>query len=304
VNGQAACLSPLTTGIAELLNEAQLTGGIALILAVMYERALGSRSEWYPYFQVWRPTVTPFSTPLLTPSYDCPAPRALRHLPHHADLAQEAVRQILSEHEQLPIFWGEEDMALLQGTELQKMLKCDKALMREDWLDLVAPFIAQHCDRLPWETMSYSAFKACASLVSSRAFQIDRCELSSNPPPRLTHALGAPCGVFVAESEPGLATRPRSAHACGGSRVHGMGMVPFADMFNHSTNAEHVHVEGNNDSDDSDDEGDAESDDQCALHHYDPSRCVTRVCISGDGRDTWTTDGLSTPRRTTGAARR
>lgn len=48
--------------------------------------------------------------------------------------------------------------------------------------------------------------------------------------------------------------------------MHGMGMVPFADMFNHSTDAEHVHVEGDNDSDDSDDEGDAEGD-ECALHH-------------------------------------
>lgn len=70
MNGQDACLSPLTTGIAELLNEAQLTGGIALILAVMYERAIGSRSEWYPYFQVRRPAVTRWSAPLLTLSFD------------------------------------------------------------------------------------------------------------------------------------------------------------------------------------------------------------------------------------------
>jgi hypothetical protein len=35
-----------------------------------------------------------------------------------------------------------------------------------------------------------------------------------------------------------------------------MGMVPLADMFNHSTDAEHVHVEGNNSDDDEDEEAD------------------------------------------------
>jgi len=184
----------LTTGIAELLNEAQLTGGIALILAVMYERAIGSRSEWYPYFQVrQQPTVTPSSAPLLTLSYTIDhtsrAPH-LRRITETLTSRTEAVWQILSEHEQLPMFWGKEDKAFLQGTELQKLLKCDKALMREDWLDIVAPFIAEHSKMLPWENMSYSSFKSCASLVSSRAFQIDRWELSVIPPPSfrsLTH---------------------------------------------------------------------------------------------------------------------
>jgi hypothetical protein len=170
--------------------------------------------------------------------------------------------QILSEKENLPMFWDKEDQALLQGTEMQKLLKSDKALMREDWLvgalslpdtrkdvkrtsaasaperakrlgrvertnntcactggtvssreahppptaalaethprvtagpapsqDIVAPFIAEHSATLPWEAMSYTAFKACASLVSSRAFEIDGCAAAlPRPPPGASHA--------------------------------------------------------------------------------------------------------------------
>lgn len=96
------------------------------------------------------------------------------------------------------MFWQEEETELLQGTELQKLLKCDKALMREDWLDLAAPFIAQHCDRLPWETMSYSSFKACASLVSSRAFHIDKCDLSVLPPPSNSSLSLTPLALLAA----------------------------------------------------------------------------------------------------------
>ena len=43
---KSSVLSIRTTGIADLLEEAQILGGLGLTLAVMYERALGEASPW------------------------------------------------------------------------------------------------------------------------------------------------------------------------------------------------------------------------------------------------------------------
>lgn len=46
---KSAILSVLTCSLAELIDKEQLGGGLALTLALMYERALGPASRWAPY---------------------------------------------------------------------------------------------------------------------------------------------------------------------------------------------------------------------------------------------------------------
>eukprot|EP00242_Pyramimonas_sp_CCMP2087_P014574 CAMPEP_0198197664 /NCGR_PEP_ID=MMETSP1445-20131203/1227_1 /TAXON_ID=36898 /ORGANISM="Pyramimonas sp., Strain CCMP2087" /LENGTH=264 /DNA_ID=CAMNT_0043867001 /DNA_START=195 /DNA_END=986 /DNA_ORIENTATION=- len=151
------CLNSVTTRISGLMDQAEISGGLALIIAVMFERALGEESYWFPYFQ------------------------------------------ILPQREPLPMFWSKDELQIVKGTDLRKIIRSDRVDMREDWEDIVAPFIAESCAALPWEKMTYAAFRECASLTASRSFCIDS--------------------------------------------YHGASMVPLADMFNHRTDGEHIHLE-------------------------------------------------------------
>ena len=47
-----ACLTVKTSGAAAAIEEAQLGGGLALAVALMYERARGELSPWYPYLHL------------------------------------------------------------------------------------------------------------------------------------------------------------------------------------------------------------------------------------------------------------
>jgi hypothetical protein len=49
---KAACITVKTSGAAEAIEEAELGGGLGLAVALMYERARGEASPWYPYLQI------------------------------------------------------------------------------------------------------------------------------------------------------------------------------------------------------------------------------------------------------------
>lgn len=79
--------------------------------------------------------------------------------------------QSLPEREHLPLFWSEADAELLQGTELGTELEDEKANVRSDYDDTVAPMLSKY--DLTGASYLFEAFQAAASLVSSRAFKVD-----------------------------------------------------------------------------------------------------------------------------------
>ena len=165
------CLTARTTACATLLDEELIGGTLALVFAVMHERALGEASRWGPYLR------------------------------------------ILPAAEPIPCLWEEVERELLLGTELEDMVETDETLMRQDFEQHLKPLVDKHPARFAPELHSFSKFKAAASLVSSRAFRV--------------------------------------------TSEHGDGMVPVADMFNHRTLGEHVHVTGPDDESSSEDSEEA-----------------------------------------------
>ena len=165
------CLTARTTACATLLDEELIGGTLALVFAVMHERALGEASRWWPYLR------------------------------------------ILPAAEPIPCLWEEVERELLLGTELEDMVETDETLMRQDFEQHLKPLLEKHPARFAPELHSFSKFKAAASLVSSRAFRV--------------------------------------------TSEHGDGMVPVADMFNHRTLGEHVHVTGPDDESSSEDSEEA-----------------------------------------------
>lgn len=77
----------------------------------------------------------------------------------------------LPEREYLPVFWGPEELALLQGTELGDAIHDELDCVRSDYTDQIEPLIAKH--GLEGMKYSFPAFQAAASLVASRAFKVD-----------------------------------------------------------------------------------------------------------------------------------
>ncbi|KAI8824019.1 uncharacterized protein EV422DRAFT_518627 [Fimicolochytrium jonesii] len=77
----------------------------------------------------------------------------------------------LPDFEPLPIFWPSSDLAELKGTDLATQVQNDLVLLQADYTAHVERFI--ECSGLPAEAFSYEKFLAAASLVSSRAFEVD-----------------------------------------------------------------------------------------------------------------------------------
>ena len=152
--------------------------------------------------------------------------------------------QFLPDEEPLPLLWSEADLALLAGTGTASLVMQQRASFTVDYHRHVRPLLRRHAKRwgLPEAATMLQSFLQAASLVSSRAFDVD-------------------------------------AH-------HGHAMVPLADLFNHRSGAETIHVigsgsacsccvedsdEDNDDDDDEsvgedrDDEDDAAGGDSCEL---------------------------------------
>ncbi|KAJ1924437.1 hypothetical protein IWQ60_005201 [Tieghemiomyces parasiticus] len=155
---KSAVLSPKSSGIANIIEDEELAGGIALTLSVMFELARGPHSPWYGY---------------------------LNSLP----------RKVY-----IPVLWQPRQLALLEGTDLARDLINDREELASDYQELILPIVTNHPDVFtPPEAFTFDRFLQVTSVVTSRAFQVDN--------------------------------------------YHGDAMVPFADLFNHLTGGEHVHIE-------------------------------------------------------------
>ncbi|KAJ3282795.1 hypothetical protein HK104_010721, partial [Borealophlyctis nickersoniae] len=79
----------------------------------------------------------------------------------------------LPERENLPIFWSEAELEELKGTDLGEAVLRDKALLIDDFETHVVPMCKEHPDLLPPSKITCDLFLRAASLVASRAFQVD-----------------------------------------------------------------------------------------------------------------------------------
>ncbi|KAJ1990266.1 hypothetical protein H4R33_001770 [Dimargaris cristalligena] len=155
---KSAVLSAKSGGIANILEDEELGGGIALTLSTIFEMARGIDSPWYGYLQSL-PTVT-----------------------------------------YIPILWSDEEKEWLAGTDLAKDMASDQTELDKDYRELVAPVLGKYPDIFaPAAAYTFERFLQVTSVVTSRAFQVDN--------------------------------------------YHGDALVPFADIFNHRTGGEHVHIE-------------------------------------------------------------
>lgn len=146
-------LSIRTTAVADIIEQEQLGGTIALIVAVLYELS-DSNSPWREY---------------------------LDSLPDTSNL---------------PIFWSQEELLELKGTDLFNELTRLKEDVRNDYEELIVPLFERHPDQFKQDFMTFDLFFKTAAWCTSRAFEVDA--------------------------------------------YHQTALVPFADLFNHSS-FEHVH---------------------------------------------------------------
>ena len=103
-----ACLSVRTTSIAGLMEaQDELAGGLALILAVMHERSLRARSRW------------------CVPAR-CRASAAARAVPSGQCARRHGYFQSLPVREYVPLFWTEQELAGLAGTEAHEAALADR----------------------------------------------------------------------------------------------------------------------------------------------------------------------------------
>ncbi|BDA50036.1 probable N-lysine methyltransferase SETD6 at N-terminal half [Coccomyxa sp. Obi] len=79
----------------------------------------------------------------------------------------------LQQREYLPLFWDEEEISLLKGTEAEHRPQEDAELTQEDFDTNVLPLLRQHPDRLATDAFTLEAFRTAASWVASRAFGVD-----------------------------------------------------------------------------------------------------------------------------------
>ncbi|KAJ7568046.1 hypothetical protein O6H91_01G016500 [Diphasiastrum complanatum] len=82
--------------------------------------------------------------------------------------------QLLPHQQMLPFLWTTEEIDnLLIGTELHKVIKTDKRLMKEDWQECISPLIEENPHEFPRKWFSFDQYLAAKSLVSSRSFEVD-----------------------------------------------------------------------------------------------------------------------------------
>jgi len=78
------------------------------------------------------------------------------------------------ESEYLPVFWTEDQLRLLSGTEIENMAIQDRMDIAEDYDTHVKPLLQKYPEALgSMKDTSLSSFTQAASLVASRAFAVD-----------------------------------------------------------------------------------------------------------------------------------
>lgn len=129
-------LCPVNSGIANLLEDAQLDGMLGLTLAYMYERSLGKDSPWYEYLQT----------------------------------IEESGPDVAV----IPKFWDPKEQELLTGTEVEYMGGLDAEEVSSVYEDEVKPFIESNnlFENQP-KLRTYEAYRNALVAVSGRAFEVD-----------------------------------------------------------------------------------------------------------------------------------
>ena len=124
---KAAVLSVKTSGIAHLLEENRIRGGLGLIIAILYEMSLHAASPWYEL-----PTLCLMSCLLSM------------HLlvPEHAAYPCQCYRcgylSELPSREYLPMFWTANELELLQGTIVAQNALVSYAQSAYKWLTFLS----------------------------------------------------------------------------------------------------------------------------------------------------------------------
>jgi hypothetical protein len=128
-------LSPVTCGIANLLEEHELDGMLGLTLAYMFERCQGVESPWYAFLQT-------------------------------IDRVEDAT---------LPRFWSQDEQKWLTGSEIEFMGGLNVAEVVETYQTKVAPFIGKFKDMFSSfpEYSSYEGYASALLETCSRAFEVD-----------------------------------------------------------------------------------------------------------------------------------
>ena len=107
----------------------------------------------------------------------------------------------IPEYEQLPIFYTKEEQFYLQNTDVGRSIHEDVAFLVHDYETYILPLLNGKYPQLNKKFFTEENWIRVASLISSRAFQIDD--------------------------------------------FHGEALCPLGDLFNHKTDLENVHCEGN-----------------------------------------------------------
>ena len=216
---KAWCLTPLTGSVSLAVPEEDLADldEAALILAVMYERARGEASAWWPYFRRLPRDHEPI--PLMWSDDDkkhLAGTDVASRLKSDAPALREDHARIMdacrAHAARLPAFFPDgiapeslHDDPVLVSPELKECEGDEKTNDAESLAESLSESLAD-APRLEVEDgpFGFRAFLAAASLVASRAFHVDD--------------------------------------------AHGQGLVPVADLFNHAGGGgEHVHFEGEGD---------------------------------------------------------
>ncbi|MCO5560671.1 hypothetical protein L7F22_014288 [Adiantum nelumboides] len=128
-----ACLTLRTTGAAHALDNAQLGGGLGLVIALMYECSHAEASPWFPYVNL---------LPL-----------------------RQAALPIVWEFDEIN--------ALLLGTELHTVVMEDRRLMEEDWRECIWPLTQVYPNEFPEQHFTLQHYFSAKTLVASRSFEVD-----------------------------------------------------------------------------------------------------------------------------------
>jgi hypothetical protein len=81
--------------------------------------------------------------------------------------------QSVPEYEDLPIFWNDDHLEYLTGTELSnESVKTELELLRDDYNSIIKPIIQKN-RKIFDSNMNFELYKKATSLVASRAFTID-----------------------------------------------------------------------------------------------------------------------------------
>jgi len=212
---KAWCLTPLTGSVSLAVPEEDLADldEAALILAVMYERARGEASAWWPYFRRLPRDHEPI--PLMWSDDDkkhLAGTDVASRLKSDAPALREDHARIMdacrAHAARLPAFFPDgiapeslHDDPVLVSPESRNPLNREGDEKTSDTESLAESLTDAPRYEVEDGPFGFRAFLAAASLVASRAFHVDD--------------------------------------------AHGQGLVPVADLFNHAGGGgEHVHFEG------------------------------------------------------------